>query len=94
MTHVLKSLTISPKYSYQKVGENNPYIGKISINYNDVDMSIPIPEEMVIPILQLVEGILKQAASIAVNQFVSTAVAQTIAPAVEAKAIGQTEEKV
>ena len=93
MSIMLKSLTIAPKRSYEKVGENNPYIGKIDVSYNDTHLQIPIPTALVIPILQLVEGILKQAASIAVEQFVTTAVAQTIAPAVEATAIEQSKEE-
>lgn len=79
----LESLTIAPRNSYSPVGENNPYVAKLTVSYNDNSMVVALSQAMVERMLQLVGDEVAAAAQVQISDFIRQALTVSKTPMIE-----------
>jgi hypothetical protein len=80
----LECLTIALRSTYAKPGPDNPYQAKLQVGYNDNRMTVSLSDETCRRILALAGNEIAAGAQIQINDFVRTALAVSMTPAIEA----------
>ena len=72
-TLALQKLVIAPKKSWEDLSPTNPMVATVTIGLNETIFTTTVSPELMSKLMNVVEGVMKQAALEQVNEFVNAA---------------------